>query len=182
MLQGYLGERNLLFVLTAIAFACLGSPCCLLRGWAPPLLPLVISDCISFFNSFRFDLPLFLYGESLGGTISVHITAEQKLKCRGVVLNGPIVKEIAKMKVKKKARMKSEKFLFDNDVRGLDARLKNFIKIEVWLEVRSIIDCCESWFAKLEAKLCGEPQPLHVIPPQTSPLYSTKPQTSTLHA
>lgn len=48
-------------------------------------------DCIAFFDSsLKPDLPRFLYGESLGGAIAVLIAAEQRLKWRGVVLNGAL--------------------------------------------------------------------------------------------
>ncbi|KAK8955069.1 hypothetical protein KSP39_PZI002925 [Platanthera zijinensis] len=101
MLHGYLGESGWLFELTAVAFARLGFHAVSLdlpghgRSSGPrghlPCFSHVVSDCISFFNSsFGSELPLFLYGESLGGAISVLIAAEQKLKWRGVVLNGPM--------------------------------------------------------------------------------------------
>ncbi|KAK8946623.1 hypothetical protein KSP39_PZI006921 [Platanthera zijinensis] len=90
-------------------------------------------------------------------------------------------KEIKKGKTKKKSRTEAEEYLFGDSVRGLESRLKNFIQTEVRLEVRSIIDCCELWFSKMEAKLSIIPQPLHATAPRTSTLHSTPPQSSPVH-
>lgn len=101
MVHGYNSESSWLFGLTALAFAKAGFLVYALDlqghgyseglpGHIPDIQP-VVRDCIQFFDSARAThpkLPAFLYGESLGGAISILICLEQKCKWNGLILNG----------------------------------------------------------------------------------------------
>ncbi|OAY31574.1 caffeoylshikimate esterase [Manihot esculenta] len=101
MVHGYSSESSWLNELTAVAIAKAGFLVCALDlqghgrsdgfpGHIPNIQPLV-NDCIQFFDSFKKHhpkLPAFLYGESLGGAISILICLKQRFAWNGLILNG----------------------------------------------------------------------------------------------
>ncbi|KAF2310773.1 hypothetical protein P3X46_031466 [Hevea brasiliensis] len=101
MVHGYSSESSWLNELTAVAIAKNGFLVCALDlqghgrsdglpGHIPNIQP-VVNDCIQFFDSVKADnpkLPAFLYGESLGGAISVLICLQQRFAWNGLILNG----------------------------------------------------------------------------------------------
>ncbi|KAA8519418.1 hypothetical protein F0562_013707 [Nyssa sinensis] len=101
MVHGYTSESSWLFELTAVAVAKAGFYVCALDlqghgysdglpGHIPSLRP-IVRDCIQFFDAARGDhpkLPAFLYGESLGGAISILVCLKQRSEWNGLILNG----------------------------------------------------------------------------------------------
>ncbi|XP_031260442.1 caffeoylshikimate esterase-like [Pistacia vera] len=101
MVHGYASDSGWLFELTAVAIAKAGFLVCALdlqghgcSDGAPghiPKIQYIVRDCIAFFDSMKAKnpkLPSFLYGESLGGAISVLICLEQKYEWDGLILSG----------------------------------------------------------------------------------------------
>ncbi|CAI9095699.1 OLC1v1031695C1 [Oldenlandia corymbosa var. corymbosa] len=103
MIHGYCSESSWLFELNAVAIAKSGYFVCALdlqgHGYSegsPGIIPdflSLVSDSIQFFDSVRKEhpkLPAFLYGESVGGAISVFISLRQKKAWNGLILSGPM--------------------------------------------------------------------------------------------
>ncbi|XAR72549.1 2-acylglycerol O-acyltransferase [Bertholletia excelsa] len=100
MVHGYADESSWLVQLTAVGLAKAGFYVCALdlqghgysegsRAHIPSLHPLV-EDCIQVFDSARNrhkHLPAFLFGESLGGAISILICLKQRTEWTGLILN-----------------------------------------------------------------------------------------------
>ncbi|KAJ0082624.1 hypothetical protein Patl1_11415 [Pistacia atlantica] len=66
-----------------------------------PNIEHIVQDCIQFFDSVKTNhpkLPSFLYGESLGGAISILICLEQKYEWDGLILSGSMCGVSAKFK------------------------------------------------------------------------------------
>ncbi|KAL5977114.1 hypothetical protein ACLOJK_021456 [Asimina triloba] len=111
MIHGYNSDSSSLLQLTAVAFAKLGFHVCALdlpghglsdgpRGHIPDIRP-VLDECALVFDSARAahpKLPAFLYGESLGGAISILLCLRQQAAWRGLVLNGAMCGISAKLK------------------------------------------------------------------------------------
>ena len=104
VVHGFTGESSWLVQLTSVLFAESGFVVCALdhqgHGFSdglhahiPDINP-VVSDCVSFFDSFREkfppSLPSFLYSESLGGAIAllIELRGGSKRPWDGLVLNG----------------------------------------------------------------------------------------------
>ncbi|XP_058099829.1 caffeoylshikimate esterase-like [Magnolia sinica] len=101
MIHGYTDESSSIIQLTAMAIAKLGFYVCALdlpghgysdgtRGHIPDI-NVVVDDCIQLFDSVRMahpNLPAFIYGESLGGAISIFVCLRQKREWNGLILNG----------------------------------------------------------------------------------------------
>lgn len=111
MVHGYSSESGWLNELTAVAIAKVGFLVCALdlqgHGCSDglpghiPNIDYVVNDCIKFFDSVKADhpkLPAFLYGESLGGAISILICLKQKYAWDGLVLNSSMCGISAKFK------------------------------------------------------------------------------------
>lgn len=101
MVHGYSLESGWLNELTAVAIAKAGFLVCALDlqghgcsdGLAGhiPKIEYVVNDCIQYFDSVKADhpkLPAFLYGESLGGAISILICLKRRFAWDGLILNG----------------------------------------------------------------------------------------------
>ncbi|KAG5562294.1 hypothetical protein RHGRI_005129 [Rhododendron griersonianum] len=100
MVHGYTDESSWLIQLNAVGLAKAGFYVCALdlqghgysdgsRGHIPKIEP-VVEDCIQFFDSARAahpKLPAFLFGESLGGAISILICLKQSKAWSGLILN-----------------------------------------------------------------------------------------------
>nr|ALM55683.1 caffeoyl shikimate esterase 8 [Populus tomentosa] len=111
MVHGYSSESSWLNELTAIAIAKAGFLVCALdlqghgysdglRGHIPKIQH-VVSDCMMFFDSVKANspnLPAFLYGESLGGAISILICLKQGYTWDGLILSGAMCGISAKFK------------------------------------------------------------------------------------
>lgn len=111
MVHGYTSDSGWMFELTAVAIAKSGFLVCSLdlqghgrSDGAPGSIPdieLLVLDCTLFFDSVREQnptLPAFLYGESLGGAISILICLKQEGVWSGIVLNGSMCGISAKFK------------------------------------------------------------------------------------
>lgn len=111
MVHGYASDSGWLSELTAVAIAkCRFLVCALdLQGHGLsdgfpghiPSIKHVIQDCIHFFDSVKQEhrkLPAFLYGESLGGAVSILICLKQKNEWDGLILNGAMCGVSAKFK------------------------------------------------------------------------------------
>ncbi|KGN49464.1 hypothetical protein Csa_003642 [Cucumis sativus] len=111
MVHGYTCDSGWIFELTGIAIAKLGFLVCSLdlqghgRSEGAPGsirdIELLVLDCTQFFDSIREqhpNLPAFLYGESLGGAISILISLKQEGVWNGIVLNGSMCGISAKFK------------------------------------------------------------------------------------
>ncbi|XP_023543932.1 caffeoylshikimate esterase-like [Cucurbita pepo subsp. pepo] len=111
MVHGYTSDSGWMFELTAVAIAKAGFLVCSLdlqghgrSDGAPGSIPdieLLVLDCTLFFDSVREQnptLPAFLYGESLGGAISILICLKQEGVWSGIVLNGSMCGISAKFK------------------------------------------------------------------------------------
>ncbi|KAJ4702961.1 caffeoylshikimate esterase-like [Melia azedarach] len=111
MVHGYTSDSSWLSELTAVAMAKLGFLVCALdlqgHGQSDgfpghiPNIQHIVNDCIQFFDSVKSqnpNLPSFLYGESLGGAISILISLQQKYEWDGLVLNGSMCGISAKFK------------------------------------------------------------------------------------
>ncbi|XP_050224790.1 caffeoylshikimate esterase-like [Mercurialis annua] len=111
MVHGYSSESSWINELTAVAMAKAGFLVCALdlqgHGYSDgspghiPNIKHVVHDCIQFFDSVKAEnpkLPAFLYGESLGGAISILICLKQKHAWNGLVLNGSMCGISAKFK------------------------------------------------------------------------------------
>ncbi|CAI9095717.1 OLC1v1031713C1 [Oldenlandia corymbosa var. corymbosa] len=103
MIHGYCFESSWLFELNAAAIAKSGYFVCALdlpgHGYSEGKPGIVsdfqslVSDSILFFDSVRKEhpkLPAFLYGESMGGSISIFICSRQKNVWNGLILCGPM--------------------------------------------------------------------------------------------
>ncbi|OMO73826.1 Alpha/beta hydrolase-1 [Corchorus olitorius] len=104
MVHGYALDSTWLFELTAVAIARCGFLVFALdlqgHGLSDgfpghiPNIKHVIEDCIQYFDSMRHEnpkLPAFLYGESLGGSIALLISLNQKNEWNGLILNGAML-------------------------------------------------------------------------------------------
>lgn len=111
MVHGYTSDSGWLSELTSVAIAKAGFLVCALdlqghgrsQGLAGhiPRINQVVSDCIQYFDSIKTNhpkLPSFLYGESLGGAISILICIQQKYEWNGLVLSGSMCGISAKYK------------------------------------------------------------------------------------
>ncbi|CAK7345906.1 unnamed protein product [Dovyalis caffra] len=111
MVHGYSSESSWLNELTAVAIAKTGFLVCALdlqgHGYSDglpghiPNIQYVVSDCIKFFDSVKANnpkLPAFLYGESLGGAISILICLKQGYAWDGLILSGAMCGISAKFK------------------------------------------------------------------------------------
>ncbi|MBA0748514.1 hypothetical protein Gogos_005324 [Gossypium gossypioides] len=111
MVHGYASDSGWLTELTAVAIAKCGFLVCALdlqgHGLSDgfpghiPSIKHVIQDCIHFFDSVKQEyrkLPAFLYGESLGGAVSILICLKQKNEWDGLILNGAMCGVSAKFK------------------------------------------------------------------------------------
>ncbi|KAB5534969.1 hypothetical protein DKX38_018055 [Salix brachista] len=111
MVHGYSSESSWLNELTAVSIAKEGFLVCALDlqghgrsdGLAGhiPNIQHVVSDCIKFFDSVKASnpkLPAFLYGESLGGAISILICLKQGHAWDGLILSSAMCGISAKFK------------------------------------------------------------------------------------
>ncbi|XP_016753116.2 caffeoylshikimate esterase [Gossypium hirsutum] len=111
MVHGYASDSGWLTELTAVALTKCGFLVCALdlqgHGLSDgfpghiPSIKHVIQDCIHFFDSVKQEyrkLPAFLYGESLGGAVSILICLKQKNEWDGLILNGAMCGVSAKFK------------------------------------------------------------------------------------
>ncbi|XP_048228546.1 caffeoylshikimate esterase [Ricinus communis] len=111
MVHGYSSESSWINELTAVAIAKAGFLVCALdlqgHGYSDglpghiPDIQSVVNDCIQVFDSVKADnpkLPAFLYGESLGGAISILICLKQKYAWNGLILSGSMCGISAKFK------------------------------------------------------------------------------------
>ncbi|XP_038711720.1 caffeoylshikimate esterase-like [Tripterygium wilfordii] len=101
MVHGYNSQSSWLSELSAIAIAKAGFLVCALDlqghgysdglpGHIPRIEP-IVTDCVQFFDTMKSNypkLPAFLYGESLGGAISILVCLAQKGEWDGLILSG----------------------------------------------------------------------------------------------
>ncbi|KAJ0017233.1 hypothetical protein Pint_11248 [Pistacia integerrima] len=111
MIHGYTSDSRWISELTAVAIAKTGFLVCALdlQGHGSsdgypghiPNIEHIVQDCIQYFDSVKTNhpkLPSFLYGESLGGAISILICLEQKYEWDGLILSGSMCGVSAKFK------------------------------------------------------------------------------------
>ncbi|KAJ8758782.1 hypothetical protein K2173_000503 [Erythroxylum novogranatense] len=111
MVHGYTSDSGWINELTAVAIAKAGFLVCALDlqghgrsdglGGHIPNIQFVVNDCTQYFDSVKFNqpkLPAFLYGESLGGAISLLICLQQSYAWDGLILNGAMCGISAKFK------------------------------------------------------------------------------------